>query len=114
MKKNQQGKYLKFIVSKFADNKCGFNWGVQMGVAKTLILAYPDISFWDKLTPPDKQIYSLTWFLTKEGKSYLANQYMLQGIKTEEPKNKFNFQKEKIGKDFKIKPKKSGVLDFFK
>ena len=101
------------LVKKFLSKEAVINWPKQIKLAKQLLELYPNIDFWDKATPPDENIWSLAWFLTEAGTSFLKNQHLIQNTTEDLPQHNYNFKKEKIGEDFTVNKKTKNPLDFY-
>ena len=101
----------KYIVSKFLPDLAQSRWPHERAIAKKLVQKYPDKRFWETL-PPYPKLYSLSWFL-KFQSYYLSDHTLVYKATGEQVAKDYNFQKEKIGEDFKIDKKPKNTLDFF-
>ena len=92
--------------------------GKEYRLAKFMLNMIPDLSFWQ--TVKAQKVSSLTFFLTKENKSSLKQEYKqyikLCNLDPSSLKNKkYNLCSEKVGEDSGIKSnKKMSKLDFIK
>jgi len=101
----------KYIVSKFLPHLAQSRWPHERSIAKKLVKKYPDKKFWETLTPYPK-LQSLSWFLKFQA-YYLSDHSLVYKTTEEPPAKDYNFQKEKIGEDFKVDKKPKNTLDFF-
>jgi hypothetical protein len=95
-------------VKKFVKSK-NIPWGYEISQAKKLIKFEPNSSFWFKVK--SKNLKSLDWLLSFDGKKYLLNQKQ-SFILDNESKNTYNLEDNKIGND-KIVVKKIKTLKEF-
>ena len=92
--------------------------GKEYRLAKFMLNMIPDLSFWQ--TVKSEKVSSLTFFLTKENKSSLKQEYKqyikLCNFDPSSLKNKeYNLHKEKIGEDNNVKrAKKISKIDFIR
>ena len=81
-----------------------------MALAKKLYEVGDEV-FWKKADLPFK-LNSLAWFLTDEGKSYVALEKKRQTLSPKMQRAQTKLRKNKIGKDKKITRKPKNVLQF--
>jgi len=99
---------LKFIIKKFVKSK-NIPWGYEINQAKKLVKFENNPYFWVLLK--DKQLKSLDWLLTFEGKKFLFNQKRL--FKIDKNSNlAYNIGKDKIGEDKNIIKKVKTLKEF--
>jgi hypothetical protein len=102
-------KLCQFIVKKFIKDK--INWPREIKIAQGLTKTYKKYNFWNNLN--DLKLPSLAWFLTEDGKRFLA---------TEDKKKYLNIQKSeeaplqenKIGEDKNICKKPKTLIEFIR
>lgn len=104
-------KFCKFLVSKLLSSP-SVKWGKEMKIAQKLLKIYEDKVFWENLNL-NFNITSLSWFLTNEGRTFLAGELSKQLL--EKSLNKtYVIQDKKIGEDIEIKRKMKTLKDFIK
>ena len=87
-----------------------------MALAKKLYEVGDEV-FWKKADLPSGEsgqfkVNSLAWFLTDEGKSYVALEKKRQTLSPKMQRAQTKLEKNKIGKDKKIIKKPKNVLQF--
>ena len=108
MARNTDHSKCKFIVSKFCLEPQFVNWGKEINIAKKLLKAYPDMDFWEKMPPRDYG-NTLSFFLTGEGKAFLAAQKRLLQLNLEKPEQ-YKLSDKKLLKNNETKKKKPKTL----
>jgi len=100
----------RYIIKKFVKSK-NIAWGYEINQAKKLIIFEKNPLFWFKIK--SKNLKSLDWLLSFEGKQFLINQKItLIGVKNQ--KKIYNLEQNKIGEDKAIDNKKISLIDFIK
>ena len=97
-----------YIVKKFVKSK-NIPWGYEINQAKKLIKFEPNALFWFKIK--QKELKSLEWLLSFEGKKYLLEQKALFSVDKKEKKT-YNLKDVKIGNDKNIKRKIKTLKEF--
>lgn len=108
MARNTEHSKCKYIVGKFCLEPQFINWAKEINIAKKLLKAHPDIEFWEKMPPRDYG-NTLSFFLTSEGKAFLAAQKRLLELKLEEPEQ-YKLSDKKLLKNKDTKNKKPKTL----
>ena len=110
------------LVTLFLRNTNNINYPKEYALAKKLLSAYDDFSFWKGtlLESKRKVLNSLAYFLTEDGKLFLKNSFFyhqkrndvnIDTFKTD----KLPLGKEKVGEKLrKTSTKKLSILDFIK
>ncbi len=70
----------------------------------------PEVKFWKSLQPPNP-VFSLSWFLTKEGKDFLQISQLKQGLNLTRPSARAILD-GKIGEDRQISKKPKTIFEF--
>ena len=84
-----------FIIKKFVKSK-NIAWGHEINQAKKLIKFQPNQSFWFKIKP--KELKSLDWLLSFEGKKFLLKEKDLFKL-DKKGKIEYKLEDDKIGND---------------
>ena len=106
------------IIRLFLKDPNNCNRGKEYRLAKFMLNMIPDLAFWK--TVKAEPVSSLTFFLTKENKSSLSEEYKkyikLCNFDPSTLKSKeYNLHKEKIGEDNNVKrTKKISKIDFIR
>ena len=108
MARNTQHSKCKYIVSKFCLEPQFISWGKEINIAKKLLEAHPDMDFWEKMPPRDYG-NTLSFFLTSEGKAFLAAQKRLLQLNLEQPEQ-YKLSDKKLLKNKDTKNKKPKTL----
>jgi hypothetical protein len=102
-------KLCQFIVKKYIKDK--INWAREIKIAQKLIKTYKSYSYWNNLK--DLKLPSLAWFLTPEGKTFMATECIKDKLTL--PKlEKYQLQENKIGEDKKVCQKPKTLLEFIR
>lgn len=97
-----------YIVKKFVKSK-NIPWGYEINQAKKLIKFEPNPLFWLKIK--SKELKSLEWLLSFEGKKFLLEQKGLFSVDKKEIKT-YNLEDDKIGNDKNIRRKVKTLKEF--
>ena len=108
MARNTQHSKCKYIVSKFCLEPQFINWAKEINIAKKLLKAHPNMYYCEKIPPRDYG-NTLSFFLTSEGKAFLAAQKRLLQLNLEQPEQ-YKLSDKKLLKDNKTKDKKPKTL----
>lgn len=111
-KKPTQHQKCQIIISHFLSHNKAISWPKEVKIAKSLLKAIPDHTFWLSLHPP-KPISTLSYFKTKEGELLIQLNYKNKGIDLSAGHKKVILDdnlNDKIGKDKEIKEKKPKTL----
>ena len=109
MKKIPQGhNLLKFIVKKFVKSK-NIAWGYEINQAKKLIKFENNGFFWLRIKA--KELKSLDWLLSFEGKQFLLKQKATFNV-DKNIKIEYDLKDDKIGEDKKIIKKIKTLKEF--
>ena len=100
-------KLCQFIVKKYVNQKV--DWPREIKIAQRLIKTHKGYSFWNSLK--DLKLPSLAWFLTDEGKKFIATEQIKDKLTLERPE-KIQLKENKLGEDKKVYQKPKSVLDF--
>jgi hypothetical protein len=98
-----------FIIKKFIP--VNINWPREIKIAQKLLKEYPGHSFWNNLNAI--KLNSLAWFLTKDGKNFIALQRKIVDLK-DIKKSKYIILNHKAGEDKSTCQKPKSVLDFIR
>ena len=101
-------KLCQFIVKKYIKNNV--NWPREIKIAKTLIKTNKGYSFWNSLK--ELKLPSLAWFLTDEGKVFLAIERKKNELCLDNKQEKIILNENKIGEDKKVCQKPKSLLEF--
>ena len=110
MAKNTLHNKCKLLVSHFCSHAKFISWGKEIKIAKKLLKLNSEIKFWKSLQPPNP-VFSLSWFLTKEGKDFLQVSKLKQNLNLTRPSERAILE-EKIGKDKEIEKKPQTIFEF--
>jgi hypothetical protein len=108
MKSKKNFNVCRLLVAKFVDPQKA-NWPKEIKIAKKLLELY-DKNFWISFCL-DSKLTSLSWFLTKEGKSFLITQKKINSLEKKPPEVHI-IQDVKIGEDVQLNKKPRTVFDF--
>jgi hypothetical protein len=100
-------KLCQFIIKKYINQK--IDWPREIKIAQKLVKTYEGYSFWNGLKPI--RLTSLAFFLTEDGKSFIAMEKMKDNLELDKP-IKFEIQEIKIGEDKKVCKKPKTLLEF--
>ena len=100
-------KLCQFIVKKYVTQK--IDWPREIKIAQRLIKTYKGYSFWNSLK--DLKLPSLAWFLTDEGKKFIATEQIKDKLILERPE-KIQLKENKLGEDKKVCQKPKSLLEF--
>jgi hypothetical protein len=100
-------KLCQFIIKKYVTQKV--DWPREIKIAQKLIKTYKGYSFWNSLK--DLKLPSLAWFLTDEGKKFIATEQIKDKLTLERPE-KIELQENKLGQDKKVCQKPKSLLEF--
>ena len=70
----------------------------------------PEVKFWKSLQTPNP-VFSLSWFLTKEGKDFLQVSKLKQNLSLPRPSERAILE-GKLGEDKQIKKKPKTIFEF--
>tara|TARA_B100002019_G_C21253213_1_gene592364 strand:- start:769 stop:1185 length:417 start_codon:yes stop_codon:yes gene_type:complete len=112
---NNKYQYIIWCFIPNAKNFSGVDWGREVKVARNLFKKYKDLNFW-KSFELDFPLNSLNWFETSQGKKCLEEKNYFFKLNSGTVKKKTTqYQKEKVGEDAEIAPKKiTNFIDLFK
>ncbi len=102
-------KLCQFIVKKFIKDK--INWAREIKIAQGLIKTYKKYNFWNNLN--DLKLPSLAWFLTEDGKRFLATEDKKKYLNIKKPEEA-PLQENKIGEDKNICKKPKTLIEFIR
>lgn len=100
-------KLCQFIVKKFIRDK--INWPREIKIAQSLIKTYKKYNFWNNLN--DLKLPSLAWFLTEDGKRFLATEDKKKYLDIQRPQE-IPLLENKIGEDKNICKKPKTLIEF--
>ena len=106
-KKLTPHKLCQFIIKKYINQK--IDWPREIKIAQKLIKTYKGYSFWNSLK--DLKLPSLAWFLTDEGKKFIATEQIKDKLNLERPE-KIQLKENKLGEDKKVCQKPKSLLEF--
>ena len=98
----------RYIVKKFVKSK-NIPWGYEINQAKKLIKFESNAIFWFKIYA--KELKSLDWLLSFDGKKFLLQQKALFSVDKKEIKA-YNLENDKIGNDKSISKKVKTLKEF--
>ena len=101
-------KLCQFIVKKYI--KDNVNWAREIKIAKRLIKTYQGYSFWNSLK--QLKLPSLAWFLTDEGKAFLAIEQKKNDLSLDKKVDNIILTENKAGEDKKVCQKPKSLLEF--
>ncbi len=110
MAKNTLHNKCKLLVNHFCGHAKFISWGKEIKIAKKLLSINSEIKFWLSLQTPNP-IFSLSWFLTKEGKDFLQVSKLKQNLVLPKASGRA-ILKDKIGEDKKIPQKPKTIFEF--
>lgn len=97
-----------YIIKKFVKSK-NIAWGYEINQAKKLLKFESKDTFWFKIK--SKELNSLEWLLSFEGKKYLLKQKQLLNL-DKKIKKTYTLEDDKIGHDKKITKKIKTLKEF--
>lgn len=100
-------KLCQFIVKKYI--KQNINWPREIKIAQSLIKKYNTYKFWHNLK--DLKLPSLAWFLTQEGKTFIAVESIRNKVIIPKPV-KYKLEENKINEDKNVCQKPKSLLEF--
>ena len=98
------------MVSYFCSHAKFISWGKEIKIAKKLLKFNPEVKFWKSLQTPTP-IFSLSWFLTTEGKDFLRVSKLKQKMSLPKPSERAILE-DKIGEDKEISKKPKTIFEF--
>jgi len=110
MPKNTLHNKCKLLVSHFCAHAKFVNWGKEIKIAKKLLADNSEVKYWLSLQL-SKPIFSLSWFLTKEGKDFLQVSKLKQNLVLPKASERA-ILKDKIGEDKQISQKPKTIFEF--
>ena len=110
MPKNTLHNKCKLLVNHFCSQAKFINWGKEIKIAKKLLAENSDVKFWLSLQAPNP-VFSLSWFLTKDGKDFLQVSKLKQNLVLPKASERA-ILKDKIGEDKQISKKPKTVFEF--
>ena len=110
MPKNTLHNKCKLLVSHFCAHAKFVNWGKEIKIAKKLLTENSEVKYWLSLQL-SKPIFSLSWFLTKEGKDFLQVSKLKQNLVLPKASERA-ILKDKIGEDKQIFQKPKTIFEF--
>ena len=110
MPKNTLHNKCKLLVSHFCAHAKFVNWGKEIKIAKKLLADNSEVKYWLSLQL-SKPIFSLSWFLTKEGKDFLQVSKLKQNLVLPKASERA-ILKDKIGEDKQIEKKPQTIFEF--
>lgn len=102
-------KLCQFIIKKFIKDK--INWPREIKIAQGLVKKYKKYNFWNNLN--DLKLPSLAWFLTEDGKRFLATEDKKKYLNIQKVKE-VSLQENKIGEDKNICKKPKTLIEFIR
>ena len=87
------------------------DWPREIKISQKLIKNYNGYSFLNSLK--DLKLPSLAWFLTDEGKKFIATEQIKDKLILERPE-KIELQENKLGQDKKVCQKPKSMLEFIR
>ena len=100
----------KLLVNHFCSHAKFISWGKEIKIAKKLLKLNPEIKFWKSLQTSNP-VFSLSWFLTKEGKDFLQVSKLKQKLSLPQPSSRAILE-EKIGEDKELPKKPKTIFEF--
>jgi hypothetical protein len=110
MPKNTLHNKCKLLVSHFCAHAKFVNWGKEIKIAKKLLADNSEVKYWLSLQL-SKPIFSLSWFLTKEGKDFLQVSKLKQNLVLPKASERA-ILKDKIGEDKQVSQKPKTIFEF--
>ena len=110
MAKNTLHNKCKLLVNHFCSHAKFISWGKEIKIAKQLLKLNPEIKFWKSLQPSNL-IFSLSWFLTKEGKDFLQVSRLKQELTLTRPSSRAILE-GKLGEDKEISHEPKTIFEF--
>ena len=100
----------KLLVSHFCGHADKILWGKEIKIAQKLLKLNSDVKFWLSVQT-QQPIFSLSYFLTDEGKELLQNLKLRKNLNLR-PKDNASILEDKLGKDKVIEKKPKNLMDF--
>lgn len=110
MAKNTLHNKCKLLVSHFCKDAKFISWPKEIKIAKQLLQKNSEVKFWLSLQLP-KPIFSLSWFLTDEGKDFMQVSKLKQNLNLPQPSERA-ILKDKLGEDKNITKKPKTLFEF--
>jgi hypothetical protein len=110
MARNTLHNKCKLLVNHFCSHANFISWGKEIKIAKQLLKLNPEVKFWKSLQTPTS-IFSLSWFLTKEGKDFLQVSKLKQNLSLPKASGRAILE-DKIGADKEIPKKPKTIFEF--
>ena len=110
MPKNTLHNKCKLLVSHFCSQAKFISWGKEIKIAKKLLAENSDVKFWLSLQTPNP-VFSLSWFLTKDGKDFLQVSKLKQNLVLPKASERA-ILKDKIGEDKEVEKKPKTIFEF--
>ena len=108
--KNIDFQRCKYLILNFCKDVKKISWPKEVKIAKQLLRKYPSFDSWVGISMGDKPS-SLSWFLTDEGKQFLAIAEKKQKLDLDTKKS-YSIQEDKLGEDKTIIKKNKSIKDF--
>tara|TARA_Y100001963_G_C6529418_1_gene330377 strand:+ start:222 stop:575 length:354 start_codon:yes stop_codon:yes gene_type:complete len=104
-------KKCQLLVNHFCGHAPKILWGKEIKIAQKLLKINSDVKFWLSVQTQEP-IFSLSFFLTDEGKDLLRNLELRKNLNLR-PKDNAGILEGKLGQDKKLKKKKpKNLMDF--
>ena len=110
MPKNTLHNKCKLLVNHFCGHAKFISWGKEIKIAKKLLQLNPEVKFWKSLETPTL-IFSLSWFLTRDGKDFLQVSKLKQNLNLPKASGRA-ILKDKLGKDKRLAKKPKTLFEF--
>lgn len=110
MPKATNHKKCQLLVSHFCGHAEKILWGKEIKIAQKLLKINSDIKFWLSVQT-EQPIFSLSYFLTEEGKTLLQNLELRKNLDLR-PSKESTILDDKLGEDKEITKKPKNLLDF--
>jgi len=110
MGKSTLHKKCQLLVSHFCGHADKILWGKEIKIAQKLLKINSDVKFWLSVQT-QQPIFSLSYFLTDEGKDLLQNLKLRSNLNLR-PKDNAGILGDKLGEDKVIQKKPKNLMDF--
>ena len=110
MPKNTKHEKCKLLVNHFCGHADKILWGKEIKIAQRLLKLNSDVKFWLSVQT-QQPVFSLSYFLTDEGKTLLQNLKLRKNLDLR-PNENASIQEDKLGEDKVIKKKFKTLMDF--
>jgi hypothetical protein len=110
MPRNSLHNKCKLLVTYFCGHADFISWGKEIKIAKKLLAMNSEVKFWKSLQTP-MPIFSLSWFLTEEGKDFLQVSKLKQNLNLPKASARAIF-KDKLGEDKQVSKKPKTIFEF--